>query len=405
MRPSADLNALLRLYEDELLENVIPWWMAHGIDRKYGGPLETITEDGRAASTDKPVWSVGRALFIWSLLYNRIGRRPEWLEVADRIVELIVRIGPRVGWIWPQTLRRDGTPAAPSRNLYNDGFILMGLSEYIRATGSVEAIAAARATWETVSARMVRANAHLAGEHDLGPDAACHGISMIFSLVGHELGKTLADAAILAAGHDHARRVQDLFTDERSGLVREYRGADGTDLDGPMGRACIAGHAIESAWFAIQILRDRHERARLSRAVAQVRAHVEAAWDEQCGGLFGTIDAETGEPLGPDARKNMWPHTEALYALLLCHEVSGEAWCLEWYDRLHEWSWAHFPNRAHGEWHRVVERDGSFPWGVDGPGPRPRKEPFHLPRMLIMTVELLRRLGAERGALRAGGDA
>ena len=102
----------------------------------------------------------------------------------------------------------------------------------------------------------------------------------------------------------------------------------------------------------------------------------------------------------------MWPHTEALYALLLCHEVTAEPWCLQWYDRLHAWAWAHFPNREHGEWHRQVERDGSFPWGVEGPGPRPRKEPFHLPRMLILTTELLRRLAARQAGLpREGGPA
>jgi len=405
MRPSEDLVALLRLYEAELLDNVIPWWMAHGIDRVFGGPLETITEDGRVAGTDKSVWSVGRALFIWSLLYNRIGRRHEWLRVADEIVELILPIGPRVGWVWPQTLRRNGTPGAPSLNIYNDGFVLMGLSEYIRATGRADAIDAAYATWESVRRRMVPANAQLAGEGGPGPNAASHGISMIFSLVCHELGMTLADAGILAAGRDHAQRVQDIFLDEDAGLVRELRGADGTNLDGPTGRSCVAGHAIESAWFGLHIFRDRNEAARLRRAVPQVRAHVEAAWDEECGGLFGSIDVESGEPFSPDAPKNMWPHTEALYALLLCYEVTGESWCLEWYDRMHEWTWAHFPNREHGEWHRVVERDGSFPWGPEGPGPRPRKEPFHLPRMLILTVELLRRLADRRASPREGGPA
>ncbi|MGD9496144.1 MAG: AGE family epimerase/isomerase [Armatimonadota bacterium] len=392
MRPSEDLTALRRLYEDELLDNVIPWWMAHGIDRVFGGPMETITEDGRVADTDKPVWSVGRALFIWSLLYNRIGRRHEWLAVAEDIIELILPIGPRVGWVWPQTLRRNGTPGAPSANIYNDGFILMGLSEYIRATGRAEAIEAAYATWESVQRRMVSANARLAGERDLGANAACHGISMIFSLVYHELGMTLADAEILAAGHAHAERVQDLFLDEETGLVREYRRADGANLNGPTGRVCIAGHAIESAWFGMHIFRDRNEAPRLHRSVRQVRSHIEAAWDEECGGMFGSLDVETGRPTDPDARKNMWPHTEALYALLLCHELTGEPWCLQWYDRLHEWTWAHFPNREHGEWHRQVARDGSYPWGAEGPGARPRKEPFHLPRMLILTVELLRRL-------------
>ncbi|MFP3902710.1 MAG: AGE family epimerase/isomerase [Armatimonadota bacterium] len=392
MSPSDDLRAVRDLYKETLLDNVIPWWMKNGIDHTFGGPTETITEDARVTSTIKPIWSVGRAMFVWSKLYNRIGQRGEWLAVADDIFEFIRPIGPRVSWYWPQSVYRNGTPCEPSQNIYNDGFILMGLAEYIRATGNPDAVEAAYATWETVQERMEPANAHLAGQTDLPDNAAAHGISMIFSLVFHQLGTALADPDILQASYDHATRVHDIFLDDEYGLVRESRQADGTPLDGKTGRTCIPGHAIESAWFGIHIFRDRNEQDRLDRAVEAVRSHVEAGWDEEYGGLFGSIDVETGEPLSPDHYKNMWPHTEALYALLLSYDICGEQWCLDWYDRMHEWSWQHFPNREHGEWHREVARDGSYPWDNTGPGEKPRKEPFHLPRMLINTVILLDRM-------------
>ncbi len=396
MRPSEDMGALLRLYEDALLDDWVPWWMQNGIDHVFGGPMETITEDGRVTSEVKTVWSIGRSLFIWSRLYNWIGSRHEWLRVADQTFDLIAQIGPRVSWVWPHSVHRNGTPLEPSRNIYNDGFILMGLAEYIRATGSSRAIEAAYETYRTVEQRMVPANAQLAGDRDLGENVACHGISMIFSLVYHQLGTALADAEILAAGYDHATRVQDLFLDDESGLVREYLRTDGRPVDGPLANVCIAGHAVESAWFGLRIFRDRNEPDRVERAVEAIRSHIEASWDDECGGFFGSIDVESGEPISPDANKNMWPHTEALYALLLAWAVTGEDWALEWYDRTHEWTWEHFPNREHGEWHRVVARDGSFPWDVTGPGPRPRKEPFHLPRTLIQTVALLHALEARQ---------
>ena len=396
MGASKNPGGLLRLYEAELLDNVIPWWMAHGIDHRFGGAMETITEDGRVASEVKTIWSLGRSFYVWSRLYNRIGRRHEWLRVADQTFDLIADVGPRCDWIWSGSIERNGTPHEPGRDIYGDGFILMGLAEYIRATGSARAVEAARNTWASVEKRMVAANAHLVGDSDLGENAACHGISMIFSLVYHQLGTVLADAEILEAGHDHAVRVQDLFADEDSGLVREYLGADGTVLEGPMGNHCDPGHAVESAWFGLQIFRERNESERVEQAVAAIRAHVEASWDEECGGLFGAIDVRTVEPVDPDRNKNMWPHTEALYALMLAWAVTGEQWCLDWYDRVHEWTWEHFPNREHGEWHRQVARDGSYPWDVNGPGERPRKEPFHLPRTLILMTELLRELEARQ---------
>ncbi|MFP4248614.1 MAG: AGE family epimerase/isomerase [Armatimonadota bacterium] len=391
-----NFGGLLRLYEDELLGNVVPWWMEHAIDHEFGGPMETVTEDGRVTSDVKPIWSVGRALFIWSRLYNRIGARHDWLAVAESTFELIADVGPRVGWTWPHSIERDGTPLEPGGDIYADGFIMMGLAEYIRATGSERAIEAARSTWATVEERMVPANAKLVGRGDLGDDAASHGVSMIFSLVYHQLGTALADAEILAASYDHALRVQDLYLDAEHGLVREYLGADGSVLDGPMGRACIAGHAVESAWFGLHIFHERNERERVERAAEALRSHIEASWDDEFGGFFGTIDVETGEPTAPESNKNMWPHTEALYGLLLAWALTGEQWCLDWYDRAHEWTWSHFPNHEHGEWHRQVTREGSYPWDVTGPGKKPRKEPLHLPRMLIQTVELLRALEARR---------
>jgi N-acylglucosamine 2-epimerase len=187
-----------------------------------------------------------------------------------------------------------------------------------------------------------------------------------------------------------------MFLDDEHGLVREYRRADGTVLDDSQGSVCVAGHAVESAWFTLQIFRDRNQRERMERAVEAIRSHIEASWDDQEGGFFGGIDVETGEPTSPDANKNMWPHTEALYALLLAWAVTGEQWCLDWYHRTHEWTWEHFANREHGEWHRVVTREGDFPWDVTGPGEKPRKEPFHVHRTLIQTVDLLRALEARQ---------
>ncbi len=393
VRPSDDMEQLLQLYESALLDDVIPWWMEHGIDWEQGGVTETIAEDGTIASYDKSIWSLGRALFVWSRLYNLIGRRWEWLDVANRICEFMLPIGLENGWVWPGSVHRDGTLKNPSNAVYADGFAIMGLTEYAQATGDKRATEAARATYETLPKRMEALGTHLATPESIAQIGKCHGISMIFSTVFHELGKLLDDAEILQAGHDHAVLIQDQFLKPERKLVLEYTALDGSELDPPEGRFAIPGHAIESMWFGIHIFRDRYEKNRIATAAEAIKWHVEAAWDPEYGGLFHAIDADGDtDRVSPDGLKIMWPHTEALYALLLAYEASGEQWCLDWYDRVHEWSWQHFPVSEHGEWHRQVARDGSHPWGVDGPYEKPRKEPFHLPRALIMCVDVLRRL-------------
>ncbi len=393
VKPSDDMGKLLEFYESALLDDVVPWWIEHGIDWEQGGVTEIIAEDGTVASYDKSVWSLGRALFVWSRLYNLIGRRHEWLDIANRIFEFVLPIGLENDWIWPSAVHRDGSVKAPTTNIYADGFAIMGLTEYAKATGDEQAIAAALATYETVQERMGVLGTHLAVPESIAQIGKSHGISMIFSSVYHELGKLLDDAEILAAGHQHAVQILDQFlrTDEK--IMREYIALDGSLLDTPEGRETIAGHTIESMWFLIRIFRDRREKARIAQCIEAIKWHLEACWDQEYGGMLLFLDTINGSLVQREGQhKTMWPHGEALVALLLAYEECGEQWCLDWYDRVHEWSWKHFPVPEHGEWHAQVARDGSHPWGVGGPGKMPRKEPFHLPRALIMCVDVLQRL-------------
>ena len=393
MKPSDDFAKLLTVYEDALLDDVIPWWMEHGIDWEMGGVTEAIAEDGQVYSYDKPIWSLGRALFVWSKLYNDIGKRDEWLDVANRMCEFLLPIGRKSGWVWPGKVHRDGSVMDPSRAIYADGFAMMGLTEYAQATGDEDAMAGAVATYETVRERMRTPGVHLAVPEAVADVAKTHGISMISASVFHELGILLDDAEILKAGHDHAAMILDEYLKPEERILHEYLALDGSLLQRPPGQEIIAGHAIESMWFLMNIFEDRHEKWRIAQCVEAVKWHLEACWDEECGGMFLFLDAEDGKLKQREGQsKIMWPHTEALVALLLGYELTGEKWCLEWYDRVHEWTWAHFPVAEYGEWHRGVARDGSFPWGVTGEGKMPRKEPFHLPRALITCVTILQRL-------------
>ncbi len=92
-------------------------------------------------------------------------------------------------------------------------------------------------------------------------------------------------------------------------------------------------------------------------------------------------------PLLPNAEKKIWwPHTEALYALLLAYELTGESWCEEWYNRVHDWSFAHFPMPECGEWCQRLDREGN---PTAASIALPVKDPFHLPRAAILILQLL----------------
>ena len=77
--------------------------------------------------------------------------------------------------------------------------------------------------------------------------------------------------------------------------------------------------------------------------------------------------------------KFWWPHCEAIIATLLAWKLTGELRYAAMHAQVHDWSFAHFPDRDHGEWYGYLHRDGTVSQRSKG---NMFKGPFHLPRML-----------------------
>jgi N-acylglucosamine 2-epimerase len=84
--------------------------------------------------------------------------------------------------------------------------------------------------------------------------------------------------------------------------------------------------------------------------------------------------------------KFWWPHCEAIIATLLAWKLTGNSRYAEMHAQVHDWSFAHFPDREYGEWFGYLHRDGT-------PSQRAKgnlfKGPFHLPRMLWFSSQEL----------------
>lgn len=51
-----DFKQLACLNRDELLENVVPFWLTHSQDERYGGYFTCLDRGGDVYDTDKFVW-------------------------------------------------------------------------------------------------------------------------------------------------------------------------------------------------------------------------------------------------------------------------------------------------------------------------------------------------------------
>jgi N-acylglucosamine 2-epimerase len=390
MRITPRFPDLLAIYYAELLERVVPFWLRHAVDREHGGLLTCIADDGTVLSTDKYLWSQLRAIWTFSALYNRIEPRPEWLDVARHVYDFACRYGRDDEGRWVFAVDQDGRVLQGADSIFADGFAIYGLTELARATGDQAVTDLALDTYANVQRRLAVPGSYGIGPFTLPPNAKAHAVSMIFALVFDELGQLLGDETIIAAGHAHADEVMEAFLRPEQRLLYEYVHLDNTLIDTPQGRAVVPGHAIESMWFMIEIYQRAGQSERIRQAAEAIRWHLALGWDDEYGGIVHARDAAGGQPWWRFAdAKLWWPQTEALTALLLAYEHSREPWCLDWFARVHDYAFHHYPVVQHGEWTQRLDRQGRpFSETVA----LPVKDPFHLPRALIYCVNSLQRL-------------
>lgn len=379
------------LYRKTLLEDVVPFWVQHAVDPDDGALNNCIDDEGRIQSYDRYLWSQGRALWTFSALYNRVEPRSEWLDIAHGIAHYLYSHGRDEQGRWVFRLDKDGNVLDGPISIYVDGFVLNGLGEYYRATKDPTAAELAVATWRNVSERLANPGSYGIAPYSIPPGSQVLGIPMIFSFFFWNLGEVLQHEEIKKSGLRLAEWLLPSFYDADFDVVTEFRSIYGGRLALPEGRVVIPGHVIEAMWFLISIF----EVADISRyrdVIAEccrlIRRHIELGWDPEYGGIKLAIDAEGREPVAWNKAdcKAWWVHTEALVATIYAYLHTHEKWCLEWHERIREFSFSHYPVPG-GEWRQWLDRSGA----PSTSAALPVKDPFHLPRALIYSIHLLDR--------------
>lgn len=127
--------------QDVLESNILPFWINNMVDRENGGFFGRIDGHGNLHSdAEKGGILNGRILWTFSAAYRVLGN-PEYLEMATRAKDYIINhffdreFG---GTYW--SLDCKGNPKDTKKQFYAIGFMIYGLSEYVRATGDKEAL-------------------------------------------------------------------------------------------------------------------------------------------------------------------------------------------------------------------------------------------------------------------------
>jgi N-acylglucosamine 2-epimerase len=163
----------------------------------------------------------------------------------------------------------------------------------------------------------------------------------------------------------------------------ETVGPQGEFIDHFEGRTLNPGHALEGAWF---VLREAEHRKMdpdlLALGTTMLDWMWEIGWDKEYGGIYYFRDVK-GLPVQEywHDMKFWWPHNEAIIATLLAYQITGDKKYAEWHQKVHDWSFRHFPDPEFGEWYGYLHRDGRISVPLKG---NLWKGPFHVPRMYYM---------------------
>jgi mannobiose 2-epimerase len=129
------LEILKAEVKEELVSNILPFWMTKMIDSKNGGFLGRIDGYGRVQEdADKGCVLNARILWTFSSAY-RILKNPEYLKTAERSKDYLLDhfFDNEYGGVY-WLLDHNGRMKDGKKQIYAQAFAIYGLSEYYRIT-------------------------------------------------------------------------------------------------------------------------------------------------------------------------------------------------------------------------------------------------------------------------------
>lgn len=366
-------------YKDTLFQDVIPFWEKNSIDSRNGGYFTCLDTEGRIFDTDKFIWLQGRQAWMFSMLYNKVEKNENWLSVAKSGIDFLLKYGRDKSGRFFFSTTAEGKPLVQAYNIFSDCFAAMAFSQYAQATGDDNVKKMAVKTYHNILER--RNNPKLQYEKSTGVrPLKGFALPMILSNLVMELEGVLDTEEIENTIDFSVNEVMNVFLDSKSGLVYEFVRPDGSHEDSFNGRLLNPGHGIEAMWFMMDIAKRRNDADLYRKAIKSLINILEFGWDDQYGGIFYFMDIKgfPTEQLEWD-QKLWWVHLETLVALAKAWEFEPTSQVINWYKKVHDYTWSHFPDPENGEWFGYLNRQGEVLLQLKG---GKWKGCFHVPRAM-----------------------
>lgn len=386
-----DFKQLLKQYKNELMNNVLPFWLQYSQDLECGGYYTCLERNGDVFDTDKFIWLQGREVWMFSMLYNRVEKRKEWLDCAVQGGEFLKKYGHDGSCNWYFSLDRKGTPLVEPYNIFSYTFAAMAFGQIALTTGDQEYADIARKTFDIILSKIDNPKGKW---NKLYPGTRClkgFGLPMILCNLALEIEHLLDEELLMKIIDTCIHEVMDVFyRPELGGIIVENVFANGELSDSFEGRQVTPGHAIEAMWFIMDLGVRLNRPDLIEKAKTITLTMLEYGWDKKYGGIFYFMDRKKLPPQQLEwDQKLWWVHFETLISTLKGYQLTGDQKCLEWFERVHNYTWMHFKDPEYPEWYGYLNRRAEVLLPLKG---GKWKGCFHVPRALYQCWQMLEEL-------------
>ena len=382
-----DLKQYSALYKQELLQNILPFWLKHSKDEVNGGYFTCLDRTGNVYDTDKFIWLQGREVWCFSYMYHHVEAKEEWLEMARQGAAFLEKYGRDEKGNWYFSLTAEGKPLVHPYNIFSDCFATMAFAALDKASPNELYKKIALDTFENILKRQHSSKGIYTKAFPGTRPLKNFSLPMILCNLSLELEHIIGTERVNSFIPTVIHEIMNVFYQPQLGLIMENVKQDGTFSDSFEGRLLNPGHVIEAMWFIMDLGKRLKDEALIKKACNIMLDTIEYGWDKEYDGIFYFLDVK-GHPtqqLEWD-QKLWWVHVEALVALAKGYAYTGDERCAKWFEKIHTYTWNHFRDKEYGEWFGYLNRRGEVLLPLKG---GKWKGCFHIPRALYQVWRTL----------------
>jgi cellobiose epimerase len=364
------LNSYKQAMLDELIKDILPFWMNNTVDNEHGGFYGEVSND---LVVNKEAHKAGvinsRVLWTFSTAYRFFGDEA-YLQMADHAYDFLINSfwdKEYSGIYWLVDYK--GNAVDDKKQIYNIAFAVYGLTEYYRASGKKESLDKAielyncieRYSYDSTNKGYFEALARdwkdLADTRLSAKEINCKK-SMNTHLHILEaytnLFRVWKDDEFRNKFKELIEVTADYIVDNEEYRFKLFFDEKWNSLD----NGISYGHDIEGSWLLFEAAEVLGDEALINRvkdiSLGMAKKVIENGIDEKNGGLLNEKHSDGRL----DNYKAWWPQAEAMVGFLNAYELNNNEEYLKASFDIWNFTDKYFVDKTNGEWFNEVSLEG-----------------------------------------------